>query len=294
MAPDLITVVVPVRDAERWLDAQLGALASQRYSGPWEVVVVDNASSDSSVRVARAFEDRLPGLRIVDAAGRRGVSHARNVGARAARGDLLLHCDADDVVTPGWIAAMADAASGADVVGGRLSWDLLNDDVALAAHAPLGARSPGEMTALSRPHGFLPYAPGCNLAVWTEVARAIGWDESFRYGGSDEEFGWRAQLAGYTLAFAPASVVHQRLRPRTRPMVRQQIRFGGAAPRLVSAFREHGPRPDNRRALERWWWLVRHAHHLWGSPLMRRRWIRHAALRSARLAGSIRHRTLCL
>jgi glycosyltransferase involved in cell wall biosynthesis len=293
VAPGLVSVVVPVRNAERWLGAQLEAVASQRYAGDWELVLVDNGSTDGGTRLAREFEDRLPGFRIVDASGRRGVGHARNVGASAARGELLLSCDADDVVGSGWIAAMVDAAAGADIVGGRLEWELLNDEATLAAHAPMGAPAP-EMKALSRPHGFLPYAPGCNLAIWTRVARAVRWDESFRYGSSDEDFGWRAQLAGHTLVYAPEAVVHQRLRPSTGPMVRQQIRFGASAPRVVSKFREHGPRPENRRAVRRWRWLARHVHHLWRSPILRRRWLRHAALRSGRLAGSVRHRTLCL
>src|SRR5690606_10578144 len=92
-----ISVVIPARDAARWIDAQLGALACQEVPVPWEVVVADNGSTDDTVARAEAWADRLP-VRVVDASGRPGPNHARNQGTAAARGDLLLYCDADDVV----------------------------------------------------------------------------------------------------------------------------------------------------------------------------------------------------
>lgn len=287
--PDLVSVIIPLRDKGRWIGAQMEALASQRCARPWEVVVADNGSADHGPEVARSFGARLPALRVVDASGRRGVGHARNAGAAAALGDLLLFCDGDDVVAPGWIEAMVEAAAHADVVGGRLRWDQLNDALIRATHpAP-------DMQRLEPAHGFLPYAPGGNLAMWADVARDVGWDERFRDGGSDLAFGWQAQLAGYTLAFAPAAVVQQRFRQTVGAMAGQQLRFGAAVPKLLDAFREHGvAMPDNGPALRRWWWLLTHAHHLGRSAALRRQWIRRAAFRVGRLAGSIRHRTLCL
>jgi cellulose synthase/poly-beta-1,6-N-acetylglucosamine synthase-like glycosyltransferase len=226
---------------------------------------------------------------VVDASSRRGTSHARNVGAQAARGDLLLYCDGDDVVMPSWIGALVDAAAEADVVAGRLRWDALNDAVTQDAHAVRDVRG------LEPAHGFLSTAPGGNMAVWAQVARDVCWDEGFRYGSSDEAFGWRLQLAGYRLAFARDAVVQQRLRGTLGEVVRQQFRFGLSGPTLIRAFREHPvPRPDNRAAVRRWWWLATHVHHLWRSASLRRQWIRRATFRLGRLAGSLRERTLCL
>lgn len=289
-APALVSVVIPVRNGERWLGAQLEALADQRYGGPWEVVVVDNGSTDCGMEVARAWAGRLPSLRIVDASARRGINHARNRGAREARGDLLLFCDADDVVAEGWIDAMVRAAAGADLVGGRLAFGLLNGPLARAWRPPPGAR-PG----LTTTHGFLPYPPGGNMAVWTAVARAVAWDERFRYASSDQEFGWRAQLAGHRLGFAPDALVEQRFRPGLAAMARQQFVHGASGARLVRLFRDRGlPPPDNRAAIERWRWLAAHAPDVWRSPEARGWWLRRAAFRLGRLAGSVGYRTLCL
>lgn len=287
--PKLVTVVIPLRNGARWIADQLAALAAQHYDGAWEVVVVDNGSNDGGPAIAREFAGRLPGLRVVNAAKRRGLNHARNVGARSARGDLLLFCDADDVVQPGWLAAMASAAGDADVVGGRVRLNLLND-VGSGIWPPEGPAA--ELTVA---HGFLPYPAGGNLAVWTRIARELGWDERFRYGSSDMEFGWRAQLAGHTIAFAPEAVVQQRLRTDLRAIARQQYLFGWAGPKLVRTFRSTAlPGQDNRAALARWGWLLANGSDVWRSPQLRGRWVRRAAFRAGRLAGSVRYGVACL
>jgi glycosyltransferase involved in cell wall biosynthesis len=90
----VISVVVPVRDGAGVLAGQLGALAAQEVPEPWEVVIADNGSRDRLSEVVAARRASVPGPRVVDASGRSGVNHARNAGARAARGDRILFCDA--------------------------------------------------------------------------------------------------------------------------------------------------------------------------------------------------------
>jgi glycosyltransferase involved in cell wall biosynthesis len=279
---------MPVLNGEAHIDDQLAALARQTYRGDWELVVADNGCSDGSIGIARAWAPRLPALTIADATKGRGLNHARNVGAFAARGDFVVFCDSDDVVSPGWLEAMAEAAPHADLVGGRLEWDELN-------HSPVrawGRQSP--MTALTVGEGFLPYPPGGNMGVWKRVIRDVCWDERFTYGSSDHSFGWHAQLAGHTLVFAPDALIHQRFRTTLWATARQYFRYGRSAPRLHRMFRPMGLKPDNRAALEAWRRLLVTLPDLWVSPQTRGRWIRRAAERVGRLTGSIRERVLCL
>ena len=280
---------MPVLDGEAHIADQLAALAGQAYAGEWELVVSDNGCRDRSMDIVRSFEARLPAVTIADARARRGLNHARNTGARAARGDLLAFCDCDDVVSPGWLEAMVAAARQADLVGGRLDAELLNDETVLAW------RPKYTMTALVRDHDFMTYAPGGNMAVWTEVAHAIGWDEDFRFGSSDHGFAWHAQMAGYTLAYAHDAVIHQRYRRTIRATARQFYRYGKSGPKLYRAFRDHGmPRPDNSEAIARWKQLSRTVPDLWGPRAARGAWIRAASFRVGRIAGSIRARVVCL
>ena len=102
---------MPVLNGEEHIGDQLAALAAQTYRGEWELVVVDNGCRDRSMEIVREWAPRLPSVTIVDATARRGLNRARNAGAAAARGDFLAFCDADDVATPGWLEAMAEAAA---------------------------------------------------------------------------------------------------------------------------------------------------------------------------------------
>lgn len=73
----------------------------------WELLVVDNASTDKTPEVVEAFEGRLP-LRSVREP-RQGLSHARNRAVREMRGDYIIWTDDDVQVDPGWLSAYAQA-----------------------------------------------------------------------------------------------------------------------------------------------------------------------------------------
>jgi glycosyltransferase involved in cell wall biosynthesis len=88
----------------------------------WELLVVDNGSTDHTRRVAEEFAGRLPLRYLVEPAS--GLSHARNAAVRAARGAYVAWVDDDVLVDPGWLAAYAAAAErwpGAAVFGGLIA-----------------------------------------------------------------------------------------------------------------------------------------------------------------------------
>ena len=284
--PRLVTVVIPVRNGAGTLPAQLAALANQSYAGRWELVVADNGSTDDTVAVVRRWAHLLPGTRVVDASDRPGSSHARNVGAREARGELLAFCDADDVVAPTWLAALVDAARDADLVGGTQDATLLNT---VRARATRGARSlPGRV----RPLGFLPFAPTSNLAVWTEVYRALGGLDERYPQAHDIEFSWRAQLAGYTLGRADEAVVHYRYRTTARAIARQAYWSGWDEAHLFRDYHARGARRTPPGRVARRWAAVLTGLPALRRPAARRTWIRAAAHTAGRLAGSAHFRTL--
>jgi glycosyltransferase involved in cell wall biosynthesis len=96
----MISVVVPAHQEEAWLDTTLDALVART---PFEVIVVANGCTDRTADVARA---RSACTIETPAA---GVSRARNLGAAAAAGDVLLFLDADTRLTPGALDAIAAA-----------------------------------------------------------------------------------------------------------------------------------------------------------------------------------------
>jgi glycosyltransferase involved in cell wall biosynthesis len=284
--PALVSVVVPVLDGAATIEVQLAALAGQTYDGPWEVVVADNGSVDGTPDVVRSWADKLP-VRVVDASAERGINPARNAGAAAAAGDLVVFCDADDEVDAGWVAAMAAAAEDADVLGGRLDDASLNDDV-VATWRPHNAGD--DLPVALR---FLPFAVGANCGAWRDVIERLGgFDPEYRRGGADVEFFWRAQLAGYRLAFVPDAVVRYRHRSGLRALARQFFRYGMADAQLYRAFRHAGLRRDSAGEVWRAWRLVA-VHALKGrDPGRRGEGLRLAAQRAGRLRGSLRQRVM--
>jgi glycosyltransferase involved in cell wall biosynthesis len=89
-----VSVIIPVYNSADHLKSCLASLA-QWPAGPLELIVVDDGSTDNSAEVARSF-----GAKVLSTGGRKGPARARNIGARAARGEILFFIDSDVCVHP--------------------------------------------------------------------------------------------------------------------------------------------------------------------------------------------------
>jgi GT2 family glycosyltransferase len=226
---------------------------------------------------------------VVDASGSCSPGHARNKGAHAAAGDLLLFCDADDVVSPRWLSAVVDEAGAVDLVAGPLDLERLNEPVPRAWHETPPSDRP------LRGHGFLPFASGSNCAVWRDVFEALGGFDEERLSCEDVDLSWRAQLAGYRLGFAPHAVVHKRLRSGLRELARQQFSWGRGYAGLFREYRSSGmPRPSLPGALLAWSWIVLSSPVAVISAQARGRWVRTASERGGQVSGSLAEKVLFL
>lgn len=266
-----------VRNGARDLPAQLGALAAQRFAGRWELVVVDNLSTDATPAVLEAWGDRLP-MRVVAASAKPGVAYARNEGARAAQAELLLWCDADDMVDPGWLEGMVRAGQSYDLFGGRLSVDRLNSPELRRLRDSLQEES------LPVAHGFLPYAIsasiGCRRVVFDTIG---GWDERFVRSSDDIDFSWRAQMAGFSIGFAGEALVHYRYRDDRRAYLRQRYEYGRGSVLLLV---RHGrPHPGRARLVVKVGRIaVAGPRHL-ADPVHRLRWVGRLAYTAGQLVA---------
>ena len=290
LAPGL-SVVIPCRDGARTLPRQLAALAGQRTDVPWEVVVADNGSTDETAEVAASWSDRLPALTVVDASARPGASHARNVGARAARYSRIVWVDADDEVQPGFLSAVAAGLDAHAFCAG--TWTAPGDDERLEA---LPGPAQGRWGAALADTGFLDAVGACNgLAVRAEaLADVPGWAEDMRWGSEDTAFCWDMQLAGHALTHLPEARVVVHPRDQAGALWRQQAAWGTGAVDLYRRFAPRGaPRSSTAGALVRWA-LLAIAWPVVLVPRLRYRWLGTAARRWGRLRGSLRFRTLYL
>ncbi len=273
-------MIIPCKDAGQWLGAQLDALRAQDYPGPLEVIVADNGSTDDSRQVAT----NRPGVRVVDASERRGPNFARNLGVSHATGEIILTCDADDVVETRWVTAMVAALGDHDLVAGRLDYETLNPGQ--------GAAVEDRLEKDSR-LGFLPAAATSNFGIRAEVLRALGgWDETLDYGFEDAELSWRAQLAGYRFGRADDAVVRYRLRTTTSAVTKQAYRGAQNLPVMVRRFRSQGMslRPIVVKGLRFGGYLILAAPLALFSRRIRTEWLRKAAVVAGVVRGMFRRR----
>lgn len=283
-----VSVVIPAFNAGGTITGQLEALAAQvggSAVGDVEVLVADNGCTDDTVAVVAGFRDRLR-VRIVDAGARSGPAAARNIGAEAARGELLVFTDADDVVVPGWVDA----------------WCRL-DPHSRFATGPVQAFDAGEpapraltATAMHPPThlGFLPYALGTNFAVRRDVFAAAGGFPEDRSTAEDVVLSWELQLGGVALDFVREAGVAKRRAGSGRATLRQHYRYGMSDPFVVARFRSRGLRHPSFVATARSYAGLIVRLPLLADPVQRRKWIVQAGRRAGRLVGSVRARTVCL
>lgn len=101
---EIVSVIIPVYNAERHLSKCIGSITGQTHS-QLDVIVIDDGSTDRSSDIAQAFADRDPRVRYLRQPNA-GVSAARNAGLEIARGDYVSFVDADDWLEPDTFAKL--------------------------------------------------------------------------------------------------------------------------------------------------------------------------------------------
>jgi glycosyltransferase involved in cell wall biosynthesis len=217
-----LAVVVPVLNEEESLPALLADLAAQEPPLD-EIVVVDAGSTDRTLVLLRADQERLPGLRVVEAPGAT-PGRGRNEGIRATDAKRIITLDAGSRVGPGFVAALAAAA----------------DD----RRVGVGVSEPQAHTAFERASGWFtlrafkpPDRPGPIAGELLPAGRnglsftRAAWEEAGGYPpelpwGEDKVFARALRRVGCGLVVVPEAVVRWRPRGSLREIYRQYRNYG--------------------------------------------------------------------
>jgi glycosyltransferase involved in cell wall biosynthesis len=239
---DLSVVIACKNEADRF-GTMLDSLARQSWNGSWEVVVADNGSTDATQAVAQSYSDRLPQLRVVDAADRPGPAHARNRGVEQSAGQKILFVDADDEVADGYIAAMASALDTDELVCARLGFERLNP--------PWVREIWPTQWQQDRPlddFGFLPFAGCGTLGIRRSLFEEVGgFRQHQRPTFEEADLCWRIKLAGHASpVVVPDAILHYRLPATLRTMYRRGCNYARGQLALYETYRDHGMRPLRR------------------------------------------------
>jgi glycosyltransferase involved in cell wall biosynthesis len=215
-----VTFVVPVLNGGRWLGPALASIGAQRDGRPFEVIAIDDGSTDGSLRLLRRLE-RDGFLRLLPGK-HRGAAAAINAGIREATHPIICQVDQDVILQRGWLpellAALADpevaAAQGRYVTRpGAGFW-------ARAMGRDLEHRY-GRIRGASVDH----VCTG-NTAYRTRALHQVELlDEDLGY-GYDNDLSYRLQAAGHRLAFCRDAISVHCWREGFRGYVRQQFGVG--------------------------------------------------------------------
>lgn len=227
----MISFVIPAYNEEALLGRTIEALfeSARALAKPFEVIVVDDASTDRTAEIAQSS-----GARVVSVAVRQ-IAAARNAGARAAQGERLFFLDADTILPIGTLRAAWEAfESGA--VGGGAAVEM-DREISRAARLLVGF-----WNFLSR---RMRWAAGCFIFTWRFDFQAVGgFDESYFAG--EEIYLSRALQKRGRFVILPSSVLTSGRKERLYP-VKQQLRI------LWRVLTSGGRALRNRAALDVWY-----------------------------------------
>lgn len=208
------SVVVASYNAEATLPACIDSLKTQRYPD-YEIIVIDDGSSDGTSRVAEAA-----GVRVIHTS-HRGLACARNTGADAATGDIVAFIDADARADGDWLYHLVESITRRDAAAaGGPNFAPPATDGAFAAAPGIPREVRGEGDQLSQ-------LCGCNMAIRkSALSAAGGFDPCFTAAGDDVDLSWRLAERKETLVHAPAAVILHQRRTSFAEYLRQQRGYG--------------------------------------------------------------------
>lgn len=194
------SVVVPAFNAERTLASCLESLSAQTLPKvKFEVIVVDDGSTDTTSIIAKKFDIRYLFQK------NQGPATARNTGAHTALGHIILFTDADCAPAPDWIAEMVRPFADPEVAAVKGSYKTLQKEL-LARFSQMEFEDRYDMLSRSR---YIDMVDSYSAAFRKDVfINTGGFDESFpKANNEDTELSYRLATAGHKMVFNPSAFV---------------------------------------------------------------------------------------
>ena len=213
----LVSVIVPAYNAAKTIKGCIESLLKQSYR-TYEVIVVDNNSTDDTRRILESFGERIRTLKEV----KKGSFAARNTGVKNARGEILAFVDSDCVVGDDWLEKLTEpiisegevAAYGGSVDAQETRWSRMEHAY---EESFIDGFSKGE---------YIQMGDTKNLAIKRDVFLGIGgFDDSFEWSG-DTDFGLRFAEAGFRIRLAEGCRAKHYFKAGFWKLVRNKFRHG--------------------------------------------------------------------
>jgi len=216
MKKPLVSVVIANYNGARFLYKCLSSVANSDYPS-FEIILVDNASTDRSLDLVEKHFGDLSNLRIVENKSNNGCSQGRNVGITYSKGDYIAFLDNDTEVKKNWLYEVVKVFESDPLIGAIQCKILLANDrqkfdscgIYLSSFGfpyeiGVGEKDEGQYDNIYEIFA----ARGAAVAIRKPILDRIGYfDNDYFIYGDDTDLCWRVRLNGYKVVFAPESVV---------------------------------------------------------------------------------------
>jgi hypothetical protein len=215
-----VSIIIVNFNGEAFLKNCLQSLLSTDYPA-FEVIVVDNGSSDRSIQLIQQYVDTDTRVKLLRNRRNLGFARACNMGLSLARGEYVVLLNNDTEVSEGWLKALVEAVSGDSTVGAAQPKVLLINDrstldscgdymtsLGLLYHLGYLQKDTGELSKQTEIFA----AKGAAMVVRKSLLYEIGWfDPDFFFYYEELDLCWRVWLRGYKVIFVPKSLVYHAL-----------------------------------------------------------------------------------
>lgn len=208
-----VSVVIPTRNRQELLKDAIESLFNQSYpKDRYEIIVIDNASTDGTDKMIHSIQSEAPCILKYDRKEDQGPGSARNLGITKARGRIIAFTDSDCFVDQNWIKnGTAKMTDGVGIVQGKT--------------LPNPEQRQGTLSQTMKVLSEDTYYPTCNIFYWKEsLDKVNGFSPEFcsltyfgkpRWGGEDTDLAWKVKKEGWKSVFANDAVVYHHVFPVT-------------------------------------------------------------------------------
>ncbi len=195
------SVIIPAYDSSATIADCVKALKNQEFAGSFEIIVVDDGSKDGTAQIAARAGAKVFSQQNA------GPAKARNLGAKKAKGEILLFTDADCIAQKNWLQEMLKPFSDKKVVGVQGAYKTGQESI-VARFCQIEIEERYEL--MKRRADELDWVGSYSAAYRKEdFFEAGGFDESFpKASGEDPELSYKLAKAGKKLVFNPQAVVY--------------------------------------------------------------------------------------
>jgi len=238
-----ISIIVPCFNEEANIKPCLESLAAQDYTDDFEIVIIDNDSTDQSQDIITDFAHFHPFIRL-SVEYKRGTAAVRNLGIKTAKYDHVAFIDADCEAPPDWLTILArnysfmksKYANGIGVGGRNIAPENAGPfvkSIEIVLDTYIGSFSSVQGRQLE--HSVLvSHLPLVNALIEKEKIISIGgFDESLLSEAEDAEINYRFSNAGFRFLYAPESFVWHKMRSSPKAWFKNMFRYGKGRARLL-------------------------------------------------------------